>query len=176
MINRWRRRWSSPTRTAIMADRNTTIDIDVPGMALASVRAMSAPRGTQDAPSRDRGHQQRDQEIVAGQRQAEEAPLHFVAADYPHGVETLQQIAGAAEISNGAGAIGRPLPKTPFDAGVIGPQPGTGEAGSGENGEAGIKHRARRASRRGKRRQDAERHRQVIGVALLEAERTGTDV
>src|SRR5205814_10609279 len=114
MINRWRRRWSSPTRTAIMADRNTTIDIDVPGMALATVRAMSAPRGTRDAPSRDRGHQQRDQEIVAGQRQAEEAPLHFVAANHPHGVETLQQIAGAAEISNGAGAVGRPLPKTPF--------------------------------------------------------------
>src|SRR5438105_3354549 len=86
-----------------------------------------------------------------------------------------QAFARAAEVSNGAGAVGRPLSEPPCGAGVKGPQPGTGEGGSGENDEAGIKHRARRASRRGKRRQGAERHRQVIGVALLEAERTGTD-
>src|SRR5258706_14284174 len=62
-----------------------------------------------DSPRRDRGHQQRDQHVVAGQRQAEKAPLHFVAADHLHGVEALQQIAGAAEISDRPGAFGRPL-------------------------------------------------------------------
>src|SRR6267142_5246898 len=79
--------------------------LNVLDMALAGVRAMSVPRGARDAPCGDRGHQERDQKIVAGQRQAEEAPLHFVAADHLHAVETLQQIAGAAEISDWPGAI-----------------------------------------------------------------------
>src|SRR3977135_2317921 len=84
----------------------------------------SSPQGSasgcsEDPPRGDRGHQERDQHVVAGQQQAEKAPLHFVAADHLHGVEPLQQVAGAAEVSDLASTIGRPLPKMPFDAGVI---------------------------------------------------------
>ena len=89
---------------------------------------------------------QRDQHVVAGERQAEKAPLHFVAADHLHGVEPLQQIAGAAEISDRAGAIGRPLPKAPFDAGVIGAEPGIAERGQRENGKPRAAAPARGAS------------------------------
>ena len=66
------------------------------------------PPGRDEAPRRDRGHQQRDQHVVAGERQAEESPLHLVAADHFHRIEPLQEIAGAAEIADRAGAFGRP--------------------------------------------------------------------
>ena len=98
--------------------------------------ALRALGGPGDAPGRDRGHQQRDQHVVAGERQAEEAPLHLVAADHFHRVEPLQQIAGAAEIADRPGAIGRPLPKPPFDAGVIGAEPGIAERRQREDGKA----------------------------------------
>src|SRR6202022_4070026 len=110
-----------------------------------------------DSPRRNRGHQQRDQHIVAGQRQAEKAPLHFVAADHFYRVEALQQVSGAAEIADRAGAVGRPLPKMPFDAGVIGAEPGIAECGGCENCEARDQHRARGIPRRGERHQRAER-------------------
>ena len=47
------------------------------------------PLGRHEAPQRDRGHQQRDQHVVAGEREAEEAPLHLVAADHLHLVQPL---------------------------------------------------------------------------------------
>jgi hypothetical protein len=163
-------------RTAITAGRNTTIEFDVLDMAPASAVAMSFPGGRHDAPCRNRGHQKRDQHVVAGQREAEKTPLHFIAADHLDGVETLQQAAGAAEIPDRPCAFGRPLPKPPFDAGVIGPEPGIAERGEREDGEAEIEHRARRVFRRGQRNKHAERDRQIVGVALLEAERTGADI
>ena len=129
-----------------------------------------------DAPGRDRGHQERDQHIVAGQRQAEKPPLHLVAAHHLHGVETLQQVAGAAEIADRAGAFGRPLPEPPFDAGVIGGEPGIAERRQREDGEARSERGARRIPRRGERDQRAKRDHQIIGIALLEAERTGADI
>src|ERR1700716_313377 len=137
---------------------------------------MSLPNETPDAPCRDRGHQQRDQHVVAGQRQAEEAPLHSVPADRLHGVETLQQVAGAAEIPDRAAAVGRPLPKTPFDTGMITTEPGIAERGEGEKGEARNQHGAGGIPGGGERHQRTERDRQIIGVALLETERTGTDI
>src|SRR6266404_6650324 len=153
-IRGWRRRRTRPMRTGIMADRNRTIDVWRSRYgALASVRTMSLPGGAPDAPYRDRGHQQRDQHVVAGQRQAEEAPLHFVAADHLHGVEALQQVAGAAEISDRAGAIGRPLPKMPFDPGVIRAEPGIAERGEAENGEASHQHGPRGIPGGGERHQ-----------------------
>src|SRR6266404_6541853 len=140
-IRGWRRRRTRPMRTGIMADRNRTIDVWRSRYgALASVRTMSLPGGAPDAPYRDRGHQQRDQRVVAGQRQAEEAPLHVVAADHLHGVEALQQVAGAAEISDRAGAIGRALPEFPFDAGMIGAEPGVAERGQRQDRKAGQQH------------------------------------
>src|SRR6476659_5602829 len=77
------------------------------------------PLRRNDAPHRDRRHRQRDQHVVAGEREAEEAPLHLIAADHLFGVEALQQAAGAAEIDDRTRAIGRALPELPFDAGVI---------------------------------------------------------
>src|ERR1700716_2958824 len=137
-IRRWRRPWSSPMRTAITAGRNTAIEFDVLDMAPASAGAMSFPGGTPDAPCRNRGHQKRDQHVVTGEREAEKTPLHFIAADHLDGIETLQQVAGAAEIPDRACAFSRPLPKTPFDAGVIGTEPGIAERGEREDREARI--------------------------------------
>ena len=90
-----------------------------------------------DTPHGHHRHRQRDQHIVSGEREAEEAPLHLIATDHFYAVETLQQRAGAAEIDDRPGAIGRPLPELPFDAGVIAAQPGIGESSEREDGEPG---------------------------------------
>ena len=127
--------------------------------------------------TRDHRHQQRDQHVVAGEREAEEAPLHLVAADHLDGVEPLQQLAGAAEIDDRPGAIGRALPELPFDAGVIAAEPGIGERCEQQ---ARQTRPARPAAAPRARRQtpprSAERQGQIIGVALFEAERTGPDI
>jgi hypothetical protein len=68
------------------------------------------------------------------------------------------------------------LPKTPFDAGVISAKHGIAERDRHEKGEAGNQHPAPGILCRGDRGQRAERNREIIGVALLEAERTGTDI
>src|SRR5436190_9550865 len=96
-------------------------------------RCDSALRRRHKTPQRDHRHQERDQHIVAGEREAEKTPLHLVAADHLYSVEALQQIAGAAEIEDRAGAIGRPLPELPFDAGVIAAEIGVAEGRDQEN-------------------------------------------
>ena len=143
------------------------------GSVLPLFRSSSFP---DDAPGRDRGHRQRDQHAIAGERQAQKAPLHLVAADHLLGIEARQQVAGAAEISDRSGAIGRSLPELPFDAGMIGAEHGVAECRGSKKRKARDHHSARRIPCRGERDQRAERDRQVIGVALLEAERTGADI
>ena len=128
------------------------------------------------APGRDRGHQQRDQDVIAGQRQAQKAPLHFVAADDLLGIEARQQVTSAAEISNRPGAIGRSLPKSPFDAGMIGAEHGIAERQGSKKHQPRNQHPAWGIPGGGERDQRAERDRQVIGIALFEAERTGADI
>jgi membrane AbrB-like protein len=134
-----------------------------------------APRCPGHAPRRNRGHQQRDQHIVTGERQAEEAPLHLVATHDFDLVEALQKAAGAAEISDRPGAIGRSLPKPPFDAGVISTERGVDERRQRQDRKARQQKRPRRALRRCERKERRERHGKIIGVALLEAEWTGQD-
>ncbi|MGY4433252.1 hypothetical protein ACVWWO_005729 [Bradyrhizobium sp. F1.13.1] len=118
---------------------------------------------------------ERDQHVVAGQRETEEAPLHLVAANHLHGVEPRQQVGGAAEIDDGTGAVGRSLPKAPFDAGMIGAEPGIGEARQHKDRKARDQQRPRRTAPRRECDEQAEGDREVIGVALLQAERTGHD-
>src|SRR5260370_26567410 len=129
-----------------------------------ATRAMSLPQRTPNAPRRDRGNQQRDQHVVAGEQDAEKTPLHFVATDQFDGVETLQQVAGAAEIADRASAIGRPLPEMPLDAGVIGAEPGVAERGEREDGEARYDSGAPLVLCRSGREQRAERDRPIRGL------------
>ena len=91
-------------------------------------------------------------------------------------VEALQQRAGAAEIDDGAGAIGRALPEFPLDAGVIAAEPGIGERSQQKHRKPGQQHLPWRPARGGKRHHEGERQGQIIGVALFEAERTGPDI
>src|SRR6185312_1374072 len=91
--------------------------------------------GPGNAPGRDRGHQGRDQGVVAGERNTKEAPLHHVAGDDLHLVELIEQVAGLAEIDQRSGAIGRPLPELPFDAGVIAAEDGIAGGGQRDDDE-----------------------------------------
>ena len=59
---------------------------------------------------------------------------------------------------------------------MIGAEHGVAECRGSKKRKARDQHPARRIPCRGERDQRAERDRQVIGVALLEAERTGADI
>ena len=113
--------------------------------ACRTTSTISCDRQSDDSPQSQRRHQQRDQHIVAGERQAEKSPLHFVAADHLDGVEALQQGAGAAEIADRPGAIGRPLEEMPFDAGMVGAEPGIAERRQRQQHQTG-EQRARETS------------------------------
>lgn len=118
----------------------------------------------------------RDQRVVTGQRQPKKTPLHLVAADHLHLVQTVQQVSGVAEIDNRPAAIGRALPEPPFDAGVIGAETGIGEQHEGENDETGTEQAPGNALRGADRHKRRKRNGEVVGITLLKAERTGPNI
>src|SRR5262245_7952134 len=71
-----------------------------------------------ETPERDGGEGKRDQDVVSGEREAEEAPCRLVAA---HNADVLQLIHEAArpERIERPGAILWARPPLPFDAGVV---------------------------------------------------------
>ena len=119
------------------------------------------------------GQRQRHQHIVAGERDAEEAPCRLVAADDADVLERVHQIGGGAEIIDRAAAIGRAGPELPFDAGMIGRQARIPQHDQHDGDEAEHQHLARGAVGAAEDQQRGERHRDVESHALIEAERTG---
>ena len=63
----------------------------------------------------------------------------------------------------------------PLDAGMVAAKHRIAERSEGENGKPGQQQRAWRASGRANCHQRAKRDSQVIGIALLQTERTGQD-
>jgi len=76
-----------------------------------------------------------------------EAELHLVAADHFDLVELVEQAAGLAKIADRPGAIGRPLPELPFDAGVIAAEHDIAERGEREDRKSRQHDAARRTAR-----------------------------
>ena len=131
----------------------------------------SSPIRAVRAPRRDRGERQRDQHVVAGERQAEEAPRRFVAADHAGVLDQVAQPAGRTEVGDRSRAVLRTFPPLPFDAGVIGGEAGVPEHRDGDGEEREQHHLARRADRHAEQHHGRERDRGVVGVTLLQAER-----
>src|SRR4051812_12724900 len=88
-----------------------------------------------EAPGRNAGQGERDQRVVASERKAEEAPGGLVAAHHAHAVELLEQV--AARRIEGARTFLRARPPLPFDARVIGREPGIPEHADGDHKQAG---------------------------------------
>ena len=81
-----------------------------------------------------------------------------------------------AEIVDRSGAIGRPRPPLPFDAGVIDGKPGIPQHDRRNHGKAQHHHFARRAMPGAETEQGGERHADIIGMPLLQTERAWRQV
>src|SRR5271166_129616 len=125
-------------------------------------------------PSRDGRKRNRDQRIVAGERKSEKAPSCLVAAHHADRPELVGEMAGGAEIAGRPRAFLRPRPPSPFDAGMIGAKRRVPEHSGGDGDERADEHLARRAGSVAERDQASERHREIIGITLLETERAGS--
>src|SRR5262249_5584195 len=79
----------------------------------------------QRAPRRDNRERERDQRVVAGERDSEETPRRLVAAHRAHGAELIDE--AAAQAVERARTFSRPGPEFPFDTGVIDAEPGVPE-------------------------------------------------
>src|SRR5262245_17600800 len=118
--------WSLPTtpfriQRPWISEPPTTV-----ALVFLSRRRSGLPRAP-EAPERHRGEAERDQHIVAGEREAEETPRRLVAAHQRGGLHLLEQAAGGAEARDLAGAVRRASPPLPLDAGVIDAEPGVPE-------------------------------------------------
>src|SRR5258708_29352768 len=70
-------------------------------------------------PGRDGGERERDDHVVAGEREPEEAPGRLVAAHHRDPLQLVEEAAGGAEIAQRARACLRARPPLPFDAAMI---------------------------------------------------------
>src|SRR5215469_11079697 len=122
-------------------------------------------------PRRNRCEHERDERVVARKRETEEAPGGLIAAHHVESLELAQQPARRAEITERARAFLRACPPFPFDAGMIDAEAGVPEHAQRDGDERGEQHLARGADVIADEHHDRERDREVIGVALLEAER-----
>ena len=113
----------------------------------------------------------RNQRVVAGQRNSEEAPRSLVATHHHNILQPVQQPARGAE-RRGAGAFGGSLPPLPFDARMENTEIDAPQHQTGECDQSADDERARRATPCGKRDDQRQRNAGVVGHALLEAERT----
>ena len=133
------------------------------------------PLRRHDAPRGHHCHQQRDQHVVAGEREAEEAPLHLVAADHFHACRAAAAACRRCRDCR-PGRCNRSAPartsiRRRRDSRRARHWP---SAASSEHGKAGQQRpAAARPRAAANATSERERHRQIIGVALLEAERTG---
>ena len=130
----------------------------------------SAPLGRRP-PGGDGREQQRDEHVVAGEREPEEAPGRLVAAHHRDRLELLEKSAGGAKAFELARAFLRARPPFPFDAGMIDAEPRVPEHAQRDGDERGDQHLALGADVVAEHHHDRERDREIIGVALLEAER-----
>src|SRR6185312_14016931 len=80
-------------------------------------------------------HQQRDQAVVTGERDAEQTPRRLVARHDMDGIELVENRATRSEVPHRPGAVGRARPKAPFDACVIGAERGPAQGGDTEDGK-----------------------------------------
>src|SRR3954452_10104582 len=122
-------------------------------------------------PGRDGGKHERDDHVVAGEREPEKAPGRLVTTHHRDRLQLVEQTAGGAEIVERARAFLRARPPLPFDAGMIDAETGVPQHAEGDGGERGDEHLARGADLVAERHHDRERDREIIGVTLLEAER-----
>src|SRR5260370_3532926 len=120
---------------------------------------------------RNECERERNERVVARERQTEEAPGGIVAAHHIERFELVQKPARRAEIAERARAFLRTRPPFPFDAGMIDAEPGVPEHAERDGDERREQHLARGADVIADEHHERERDREVIGVALLEAER-----
>jgi hypothetical protein len=121
---------------------------------------------------RDECERERNERVVASKRETEEAPGGIVAAHHIERLELVAEPARRTEIAERARAFLRAGPPFPFDAGMIDAEPGVPEHAERDGDERCEQHLARGADLIADEHHERERDREVIGVALLEAERT----
>ena len=92
---------------------------------------MPASRSRRSPPARER-----DQHVVAGEREAEKAPRRLVAAHHADRIQLVEDRALGVEIGDRPRAIGRAGPSAPFDAGVRGAERGAAQQGDDDRGRA----------------------------------------
>src|ERR1700722_14418288 len=116
---------------------------------------------------------QRDQDVIAGERNAEKAPCRLIAGYDMDGVQLIEQRSAAVEMDERPRAIARPVPEAPFDAGVIGAERRAAQRADKQRDQAGGDEQARRLRPRGQRQQERKRDDNIIRDALDEAEMAG---
>ena len=82
-----------------------------------------------ESESGDRRQSERDQNIVAGERNAKKTPGRFIAADDADRLQLIEQRAFAGEIGHRPRTIGGSGPKAPLDAGVVSAERGAHQHG-----------------------------------------------
>src|SRR5262249_26758354 len=123
-------------------------------------------------PGGNGGERERDECVVAGKRQAKKAPGGLVAAHHADRLQPFQEAARGGKIIERTRAFLRARPPLPFDAGMIDAEAGVVEHAERDRDERGEEHLARGADVIAEQHHHRERNREVIGIALLEAERT----
>src|SRR5581483_10297509 len=93
------------------------------------------------------------------------------ATHHTDALELTEEPALAAELVERARAVVRPRPEFPFNPGVIGAERRVPHHDGGKHDKPGDQHLARRAVIGAEPQQNGERHTDVEGIALLEAER-----
>jgi hypothetical protein len=136
-------------------------------------RALRGGFARNEAESRDRRQQQRDQNVIAGERNAEKTPRRDVALHDVDRLQLAQERTAGRETAQGPGAVGRTGPQVPFDAGVVAAEHDIADGGDEDDDKADHEQRCRRAAGRRDRHQQREWDDDVIGDALLEAKRAG---
>ena len=103
-------------------------------------------------------------------------PLATFVNNSANGATSLQQATGLAEIDHRTRTVRWTLPECPFDAGVITAEHRIGERRQRQHNEAGHNQAARHVPGGGNRQQHRQRDREIIGIALFEAERAWPDI
>src|SRR5262249_2795127 len=114
---------------------------------------------------------ERNERVVARERQTQKTPGGLVAAHQGDRFELVEKPARRAEIAERARAFLRPRPPFPSDAGMINAEAGVPEHAERDGDEGRDQDLARGTDLIAHEHRERERDREVIGVALLEAKR-----
>src|SRR5262245_7236535 len=141
-----------------------------PPTHLPPMRDAAAPLHRRRA-RRNECERERNERVVASKRETKKAPSGIVAAHHIERLELVAEPARRAEIAERSRAFPRTRPPFPFDAGMIDAEACVPEHAERDGDERGEQHLARGADVIADEHHERERDREVIGVALLEAER-----